>query len=277
MTDTPSREPWAQRDGESDLQHQRLRAYLDLGPQRTIAATAAALNAAGDTITTAALRGIARRYAWAQRAAAYDARPPRRPPAFRLSGDRDPWEHQPDESELMYARFRVYLELGRTRTLTQAAEILTSTGDTDGLRGVYMRELSAKYLWTQRTGAFDREQDRIEREALIEQRRDMIRRHRAIANDLSAKAKKALANLKTEKITPLDMVRMLKLAAQIESTALGMPFETIAVTGAAGGPVTIEDMAAYTPEERRQRLSDIASELGRRAGAPVDDLSTEDE
>lgn len=196
---------------------------------------------------------------------------------FRLSADVDPWDRQPGESELMFARFRVYLELGRTRTLTQAAEILTSTGDIAKLKGVYIRTLSSEFLWTQRTGAYDREQDRIERERLIERRRDMIRRHSAIANDLTAKAKVAMKNLKTEKLTPLDIVRWLRLAAQIEANALGMPFETVAVTGPAGGALVVDDLSQYTPEERRERLADIAGELARRAGAPVDDMTTEDE
>lgn len=195
---------------------------------------------------------------------------------FRLSAGRDPWEQQPGESALMYARFRTYLEMGRTRTLTNAAEILTSTGDSTKLHGVYIRELSAKFRWVERTGAYDREQDRLERERLIEQRRDMIRRHRLIANDLTAKAKTALGDLRTEKITPLDIVRMLRLAAVIESTALGMPFETVAVTGAGGGALVLDDLAAYTPDERRERIAEIAAELGRRAAAPVDDMTTED-
>ena len=270
-------QPWDQQPGESDQRYTRFRVYLDLGPERSLPAAAEALALAGDPVTVARLRTIGSEGRWAERARLFDGRPPPPPPRFVLAGDRDPWERQPDESELMYARFRVYLELGRTRTLTQAAEILTSTGDSTKLHGAYIRELSAKFLWTHRTGAYDREQDRIERERLVEQRRDMIRRHRAIANDLSAKAKEALGKLKVEKITPLDMVRMLRLAAQIEATALGMPFETIAVTGAGGGALAVDDLSAYSPEERRQRLADIATELGQRAGAPLNDPTAEDE
>lgn len=194
-----------------------------------------------------------------------------------IAGDRDPWERQPDESELMYARFRVYLELGRTRTLTSAAEILTSTGDTSKLTGVYIRSLAHTYRWTQRTGAYDREQDRLERERLVELRRDMIRRHQKIANDLSAMAKQALGKLKAEKLTPLDVVRFFRLAAVIESTALGMPFETVAVTGAGGGALVLDDLSALTPDERRQRLAEVAREIGQRAAAPLDDTEAEDE
>jgi hypothetical protein len=277
MTKEQARQPWQQQPGESDLRYSRFRAYLDLGPERTLAAAAEALAAAGDRVSLARLRTLSGEGEWVQRARLFDGRPPPPPPQFRLSGDRDPWERQPDESELMYARFRVYLELGRTRTLTQAAEILTSTGDREGLRGVYIRELSARFLWTQRTGAYDREQDRLEREALIEQRRDMIKRHRSIANGLSAKAKSALDKLAVDKLTPLDVVRYFKLAAQIESNALGMPWETVAVTGAGGGALVVDDLAAYTPEERQQRLADLGTEVLRRAAAPVDDMSQEDE
>lgn len=193
-----------------------------------------------------------------------------------IAGDRDPWEQQPDESERMYARFRVYLELGRTRTLTSAAEILTSTGDTSRLTGAYIRSLAHTFRWTQRTGAYDREQDRLERERLVELRRDMIKRHRAIANDLSALAKKALGILTPEKLAPLDVVRFFRLAAQIETTALGMPFETVAVTGAGGGALVLDDLGALTPDERRQRLAEVAREIGQRAAAPLDDTEAED-
>lgn len=270
-------EPWEQQPGETDLRYARFRAWLDLGPDRTAEAAVEALTAAGDRITVARLRTLRGEGRWNERARLFDGRPPPAPPRFRLSGDRDPWERQPDESERMYARFRTYLEQGRTRTLTQTAEILTATGDTEGLRGVYIRELSAKFLWSQRVGAYDREQDRVERERLIEQRRDMIKRHRAISNDLSAKAKDALSKLTVEKITALDMIRMFRLAAQIEATALGMPFDTIAVTGAGGGALVVDDLASYSPEERRARLADIGREISQRAGAPVDDMSVEDE
>lgn len=195
---------------------------------------------------------------------------------INLSGERDPWEQQPDESERMYARFRVYLELGRTRTHTTAAEILTSTGDTSRLTGSYIRSLAHTYRWTQRTGAYDREQDRLERERLVELRRDMIKRHQKIANDLSAMAKSALSKLTAEKLAPLDIVRFFRLAAQIESTALGMPFETVAVTGADGGALVLDDLSLLTPEDRRVRLADVAREIGQRAAAPLDDTEAED-
>ena len=275
---TDQTQPWdRQPPGETELMHARFRAYRDLGPDRTLADTAAALAAAGDPVTMARLTYLHGRHRWQARATAYDQRPPPPPKPFTLAAGLDPWERQPGESDRMYARFSAYLQLGRTRTLTSAAEILTSTGDDANLHGSYIRTLSAQFRWVERVGAYDREQERLERERLIEQRLDMIKRHRQIANDLSAKAKLALARLTIEKITPLDLVRMFRLAATIEATALGMPFETLAVTGPAGSALLVDDLSQYTPEERRERLADIATQLHQRAGTSVDDMNTEDE
>ena len=80
-----------------------------------------------------------------------------------------------------------------------------------------------------------------------------------------------------EKLTPLDIVRMLRLAAQIEANALGMPGETVAVTGPAGGAVLIDDLSNLTPDERRARMGELAAELAGRAGTPLDDQDAEDD
>lgn len=194
-----------------------------------------------------------------------------------LSASRDPWERQPRESELMYARFRVYMGMGRTRTLTQAAEILTSTGDRADLSSAYMRSLSHTYRWVERAGANDREQTRLEVERLVEQRRDLIKRYRSVGLSLSGKAKEALQKLKIENMTPLDIARFFRLAFMIESTALGLPVDTVAVTGPGGGPMLVDDLSRLTPEERRARLQQVASEIGRRAAAPPDSDDEDDE
>lgn len=187
-----------------------------------------------------------------------------------LSGSRDPWERQPRESELMYARFRLYLELGRTRTLTGAADILTGTGDRAELSSAYMRSLSHTYRWTERVGAWDREQTRLETERLVEQRRDLIRRYRSIGGALATKAKQAMELLDVETLTPLDVVRFFKVAFAIESTALGLPVDTVAVTGPGGGPMLVDDLSRLPAEERRERLAALAAEIGRRSAAPAD-------
>lgn len=196
---------------------------------------------------------------------------------IRLSADRDPWERQEGESDLMYKRFATYLDLGRTRTLTDTANILTGLGDTSRLTGAYIRSLAYSYLWTQRTGAYDREQDRLEAERLVELRRDMIKRHLKTANDLTAKARTALDKIKIEKLTPLDVVRFFKLATVIEANALGLPSGTVAVTGAGGGPVLLDDLTGLTDDERRARMAEIAREVANRAGTSLDDPDAEDE
>lgn len=197
---------------------------------------------------------------------------------IRLSADRDPWEKQDGESDLMYSRFRTYLDLGRTRNLTAVREILTATGDKSSrMTGAYLKSLAFSYLWTQRTGAYDRDQDRLDIERRIEQRRDMINRHLKTANDLTAMARRAMARITVDKMTPLDVVRFFKLAAQIESNALGLPGNTVAVTGAAGGPVLLDDLTSLTDDDRRARLAEVAREVAARAGTALDDPDAEDE
>lgn len=190
-------------------------------------------------------------------------------PPIHLSPDLDPWERQPGESNRMYSRFRTFLELGRTRTLKQAAEMLHTLGDKVTYRT--LMQYAYELRWTERAEAHDRDQDRLERERLLSLRREMQSRHRKLASGLMAKAVAALTKIKPEDLTPLDIVRMSKHAADLERAALGEPERTIAVTGHGGGPIITEDFSHYTPEERRARLEQISIELARRAALRDDD------
>ena len=77
-------------------------------------------------------------------------------------------------------------------------------------------------------------------------------------------------------LEPVDIVRFLKLATDLEVRALGDPHQTIAVTGPAGGPIVTEDITGLTDEERRVRLREVASELARRAGLQTTEIDTEE-
>lgn len=190
-------------------------------------------------------------------------------PPLRLSDDRDPWERQPGESHRQYSRFRTYMELGRGRTLKQAAEMLHAVGDQVGYRS--LQQYGYMGRWTERAEAHDRDQDRLERERLLVLRREMLARHRKIASGLMAKAIARLTALQPGDLTPLDIVRFVREATTLERAALGEPERTVAVTGGGGGPIVVEDFAHYTPAERRSRLEAIATELSRRALSQVDD------
>lgn len=184
-------------------------------------------------------------------------------PPIRLDPDRDPWDKQPGESDRMYSRFRSFMELGRGRTLKQAAEILHTLGDQVSHR--VLQQYSYEKRWTERAEAFDRDQDRLEREKLLTLRREMLARHRKLAGGLMAKAVNRLQQLPVSELSPLDVVRFVRAAAELELRALGEPERTVGVSGPNGGPVLVDDFGQYTPAERRARLEQIATELARRA------------
>jgi hypothetical protein len=180
-----------------------------------------------------------------------------------LTNDRDPWDRQQYESVKQYARFAFYRDLGRLRTLTQVHKVLTASGDT--LKYGTLRQTAYEYRWTSRAEAWDLSQDQVDRERLIVERRDMIKRHRSVAGALLAKAINALNIIPVAEMEPADVVRYIKLATDLERIAIGEPQRTLAVTGPSGGPIQTEDITHLTREERRARLAEIADELVRRA------------
>jgi hypothetical protein len=195
-------------------------------------------------------------------------------PPIHLGVDREPWDRQPGESNRQYSRFRVFMELGRTRTLKQAVEILHGIGDTSVAYRTLM-QYAYEYRWTERAESHDRAQDQLEAQRLITLRTEMYQRHRRIAGALQAKAVAAMQRIKAEDLTPLDVVRFIRYGVQIEANALGEPTVTTAVTGPGGGPIVVDDMSRLTPEERRSRLLAISAEIARRAGASA--LNEDDE
>lgn len=186
-------------------------------------------------------------------------------PPIHLSGDRDPWERQDRESHKQYSRFRTFLEMGRTRTLKQAAQMLGALGDTVSYRT--LMQYAYEQRWTERAEAHDRDQDRLERERLLKLRDEMLARHRKLAAGLTAKAVARLTDLKPAELTALDIVRFIRQAAELERAALGQPERVIGLSGPTGGPVAVEDFSHYPPEERKARLLQVHAELGRRAAA----------
>lgn len=191
-----------------------------------------------------------------------------------LHDDRDPWDRQPGESNRQYSRFRTFMELGRSRTLKQAVEMLSAVGDKIGHRT--LMQYSYENRWTERAEAHDRDQDRLERQRLLTLRREMLSRHRKLAAGLTAKAVARLGTMVPADLTPLDVVRFIDAATKLERTALGEPESTVAVTGAGGGPVEVADFSHLPAEERRVRLEQIVTELARRAATNAPDDADDD-
>lgn len=197
--------------------------------------------------------------------------------AIALTNDREPWERQPAESPKMYARYTIYRDLGDTRTLNAALEIINATTSKKISKGT-LHQISCQYRWTERAEAFDNAASAAEKQRLLMLRRDMIERHRKLSAGLTSKAVEALRQIEPADMEPVDITRFLTVAADLERKALGEPTERVAISGPTGtGPVQFEDLARLTPEQRRVRLGQISAELARRAGRDVLDEDEEAE
>ena len=175
---------------------------------------------------------------------------------------------------MMFGRFQTYLELGRLRAVRAAHEMINALGQKVSLGQMY--QVSYFFRWLERAQAFDVDQDRLERERIMLQRREMAERHRKVGTALQAKALTRLKDLPVQDLSSVDVTRMIRLGVDIERVAVGEPDTTVAVTGPSGGPLSIEDMSQYTPEQRRARLEEIATELARRSAGAFDDPDAED-
>lgn len=80
---------------------------------------------------------------------------------IELDPDRAPWDRQPGESQRRYDAFRVYLELGRGRTLAKAAHQLGKNAD-------YVRHLAATGQWQTRIRAWNEHLDAVYQARFIE-------------------------------------------------------------------------------------------------------------
>lgn len=139
-----------------------------------------------------------------------------------------------------------------------------------------IRQLSAKFRWSERATAWDRHMDEKDLENLREIRRKTIEHQLAIANALLIKAATALQKTPPEELNPRAIATWIKLATDMQAKAIGDPIQTISLTGPGGGPIQTEDLTGLSDDERRTRLRDLAIEVAHRAGLATVETNTEE-
>lgn len=190
-------------------------------------------------------------------------------PIITLRTDINPWEQQlPRETDLQFARFKVFRDLGpESDRLRQTLEVLNTTGDK--LTYSTIKDYSSAFRWTARAGAWDRYHTQAERARMVRRRRRMIEDQCKAAEKLRAKALEALHSLDYQDLTPGDIVRFVELAHKIE-TSIYREFEEVPAK-ASEAHVGVEDIASWSPSERRRRLEQLTAELSTRAVRAADD------
>lgn len=127
----------------------------------------------------------------------------------------DAWAQQPNETPRNFGLFLMYRDLGRIRTVAQAAML-------SPISFAATARVARYNLWVERAGLWDAEQDRIASVRLQDAREEMAKRHAKYAASLMEKAMARLRTLDVDSISPHALVLMLDTAARIERSALGL-------------------------------------------------------
>lgn len=154
---------------------------------------------------------------------------------------RQPWQQQVSEPRKAFSTFCLYRDmLPQERTIQKAA---LAAGK--GMHGVYRQ--SAKWNWVERSEAWDQEQDRLKREAHLEEIVKMSVRHaqaaQAIMTTMMQPVQAMLQKMKldpelTNKLATMEAGELLAL---INKTSLALPQVT-----------NVERLSRGLPTEKRE-------------------------
>ncbi|MFJ7489697.1 hypothetical protein ACIQZB_00300 [Streptomyces sp. NPDC097727] len=183
-------------------------------------------------------------------------------PPITLDPDLDPWERQPNETPHKHGQLVTYRDIGRTRTLTEAAQRLT-------LAYGHVRNLAAQYRWRERVEAYDRHLDRQYEAMWLEERRKAAETDAKILGAAIGKLAQRLTSLNAAELSAGDFIRLMDVAMRHRRVLFGDPTETIAVTGEGSNPLAQQfaDFAQMPPDRRRARLAELTAQVNQRIQA----------
>lgn len=183
----------------------------------------------------------------------------------------DPWERQPGESQRKHGQFVTFRDLGRTRTLTEAAQRLT-------LAYGHVRNLASEFRWRERVEAYDSHLDRQYEAMWLQERRKAAETDAKILGAAIGKLAQRLQTINAAEMSVGDFIRLMDVAMRHRRVLFGDPTETIAVTGDGANPLaqSFAEFAQLSPEQRRARLADLAESVNQRIRA-VDGGDDEEE
>lgn len=154
----------------------------------------------------------------------------------------EPWERQPGETPRAYEAFTKYRDLGPGRSIAKAARL-------EGKAKVTWERWSRVNNWVERVAAWDIEQDRISRQAQLDDIKKMRKRHADLASAMLVKAAQALKRIPADEIKPSDISRMVDTASKLERISRGDVGEVVEERdgGRAENPVQF-----YMPDNHRE-------------------------
>lgn len=169
------------------------------------------------------------------------------------SGRVYPWGPQPGENSLAFHYFATYRDLGPKRTVAAAAKSL-------GKDAHFLRQLSAKNSWVDRSLAFDAFLDRASVEALVRGRTTMRERHAEIAEVALDKVVSRLRNMDPNEMSVRDCATWADLAIKVARQARGEADKTLKIEG------QIDVVDQLPTDQRRMLMEQARAVLSSRLG-----------
>lgn len=152
----------------------------------------------------------------------------------------EPWERQTGENSKRFEAFQKFRDMPN-RSISQVARELSKS-----------RQLIQRWAgeddWNKRVAAWDAEQDRIARQAQIDEIKSMRKRHADLANAMLIKAAKALGRIPEDEIKASDVSRMVETAAKLERISRGDVGEVVEERDGGKAPSIVQ---FYIPDNHR--------------------------
>lgn len=152
----------------------------------------------------------------------------------------EPWERQKGESLKAFEAFAVYRDMPQ-RSIRTVAQQLDKSATLIG-------RWSSTHEWQKRVAAWDAEQDRIARQAQIDEIRKMRKRHSDLASAMLVKAARALQKIPEDEIKAGDVSRMVDTAAKLERISRGDVGEVVEERD---GGTSVPVVQFYMPDNHR--------------------------
>jgi hypothetical protein len=180
--------------------------------------------------------------------------------ALDPDGAREAWERWPGEPDGAFAGFVAYRDLGRGRSVREAAR---KVGRQPG--NVYKE--SSAWGWQERARKWDDEQDRRFAAEMLDARVAMGRQHLTIANALLGKGVEALRELDPRKLSARELREYIESAVRLARLVAGDVTDRVESSGV----LSLE----VDPGAARAELEAVQGEIARRlavesAAAPVE-------
>lgn len=153
----------------------------------------------------------------------------------------EPWERQKGETSRAYEAFAAYRDLGPNRSQSKTSKKLGKNSRT-------IADWSTKYDWVKRAAAWDAEQDRLARQAQIDEIKKMRKRHTDLASAMLVKAARALQRIPEDEIKAADVSRMVETASKLERISRGDAGDVVEERD---GGASIPVVQFYMPDNHR--------------------------